>query len=54
MQAGIKTDRQTIRQVCRKEFRQTDTQTRVPINLGIVDGNDYTTTYINTSVYIRS
>ena len=28
------------RQAGRKEGRQTDTQTRVPINLGLVDGND--------------
>ena len=38
------TDMKTHRQACRKaggqEVRQTDTQTRVPINLGLVDGND--------------
>ena len=39
-QAGIQTERQTNRQVGGKEVRQTNTQTRVPINLGIVDGND--------------
>ena len=39
-QTGIQTDRQTNRQAGGKEVRQTDTQTRVPINLGLVDGND--------------
>ena len=38
--AGIQTDRQTNRQAGGQEVRQTDTQTRVPINLGLVDGND--------------
>ena len=36
-----------------KSDRQTDRQTRVPIKLGLVDGNDYTKTYVHTSVYIR-
>ena len=45
MQAG--------RQAGIQKVRQTETQTRVPTNLGLVDGNDKTTTYINTSVYIR-
>ena len=40
MQAGIQTDRQTNRQACGQEVRETDTQTRVSINLGLVDGND--------------
>ena len=39
-QAGIQTERQTNRQAGGQEVRQTDTQTRVPINLGLVDGND--------------
>ena len=39
-QAGIQTDRQTNRQAGGQGVRQTDTQTRVPINLGLVDGND--------------
>ena len=39
-QAGIQTERQTNRQPGEQEVRQTDTQTRVPINLGLVDGND--------------
>ena len=34
------TDRKTNRQAGGQEVRQTDTQTRVPINLGLVDGND--------------
>ena len=38
--AGIQRDRQTNRQAGGQEVRQTDTQTRVPINLGLVDGND--------------
>ena len=45
--------RQTNKQTGRQEVRQTDTQTIVPIKLGLVDGNDETTTYIHTSVYIR-
>ena len=39
-QAGIQTDRQTNRKAGEQEVRQTDTQTRVPVNLGLVDGND--------------
>ena len=39
-QADIQRDRQTNRQACGQEVRETDTQTRVPINLGLVDGND--------------
>ena len=39
-QAGIQTDRQTNRQAGGQGIRQIDTQTRVPINLGLVDGND--------------
>ena len=35
-QDGRQADRETERQ----EGRQTDTLTRVPINLGLVDGND--------------
>ena len=34
------TDRKTNRQAGGKEGRETHTQTRVPINLGLVDGND--------------
>ena len=43
MQAGRLAGRHTDRQTNKaggQEVRQTDTQTRVPINLGIVDGND--------------
>ena len=39
-QEGIQTDGQTNRQSGRKGVRQTDTQSRVPTNLGLVDGND--------------
>ena len=39
-QAGIQTDRQTNRQAGGQGVRQTDTQSRVPIILGLVDGND--------------
>ena len=39
-QEGIQTDRKTNRQAGGQEVRQTHTQTRVPINLGLVDGND--------------
>ena len=39
-QAGIQTGRQTNRKAGGQEVKQTDTQTRVPINLGLVDGND--------------
>ena len=39
-QVERKTDGETDRHVGGKEVRQTDTQTRVPINLGLVDGND--------------
>ena len=39
-QADIQTDRQTNRQAGGPGVRQTDTQTRVPINLGLVDGYD--------------
>ena len=39
-QAGIQTDRQTNRQAGGQGVRQTDAQSRVPINLGLVDGND--------------
>ena len=38
--ADRQTDRQTNREAGGQEVRQTDTQTRVPINLGLVDGND--------------
>ena len=34
------TNRKTSRQVGGQEVRHTDTQTRVPINKGLVDGND--------------
>ena len=34
------TDRQTNRQAGRQEVRQTNTLTRVPFKLGLVDGND--------------
>ena len=40
MQSGILTERQTNRQAGGLGVRQTDTQTRVPINLGLVDRND--------------
>ena len=53
MQAYRQTNKQTGRKAGRQEVRQTDTQTRVPIKLGLVDVNDLTTTYINTSVDIR-
>ena len=39
-EAGMQVDRQTGRQAGRQKVRQTDTQTRVPIKLGLVDGND--------------
>ena len=40
MQAGRQTYRQTNRQAGRQEVRETDRQTRVPIKLGLVHGND--------------
>ena len=39
-QAGIQTDRQPNRQAGGQGVRKTVTQTRVPINLGLLDGND--------------
>ena len=39
-QASIQTDRQTNRQAGGQGVRETEIQTRVPINLGLVDGND--------------
>ena len=42
--AGRQTDREAVRQADRQTGRkagsQTDRQTRVPIKLGLVDGND--------------